>query len=230
MEQAVILKSEKNGLHLHLNPSLPFPTLLEEIVKKFKESENFFKNAKVAISFGGRELSEDEENQIVDVISSNTRIQILCILNHDTVTEEVIRQKTKALVEPEPEPVPVAKKASSSSIYRGSLKDGQVLESTESILIMGDVPPTATVISVGNVIVLGLLQGKVQAGAKGDDTSVIAATQFDPNRFMIGSNCYQREEKRNRFSFKSKNKTPEAMIASVSEGIIHIVPLEEFSF
>lgn len=230
MEQAVIIKSEKNGIHLHLNPSLPFPVLLEEILKKFKESEAFFKNAKVAISFGGRKLSEEEENQIVDVISSNTPIRILCILDHDAVTEEVIRQKTEQLLETEPEPLPIAKKASNSSIYRGSLAAGQVLESTESILIMGDVPPSATVISVGNVVVLGLLQGKVQAGAKGDDTSIIAATQFDPNRFMIGTNCYQKEEKHSRFSFKSKNKAPEAKIASVSEGIIHIVPLEEFSF
>lgn len=231
MDQAVIIKSETSGIHLMLNPDLPFDQLLTEIVTKFKESEKFFKNAKVAISFGGRMLSEAEENEIINVIVSNTSIQILCILDHDAIAEEVIRQKTEALLHPEPVEVEERPDPGISNIYRGSLADGQVLECSSSIMILGDIPETATVISKGNIVVIGTLSGNVQADSDDqDENAFIAATQFAPSRLMIGVRCYRKKEKNSFFSIKNRNKTPEAKIAYVSEGIINIAPLEEFTF
>ena len=45
---------------------MPFPELLTEILHKFTEAERFFANASFAISFEGRELSDEEKYQIVD--------------------------------------------------------------------------------------------------------------------------------------------------------------------
>ena len=66
MSQAVIIKSSKNGINLVLDASMPFPELLTKILHKFTEAERFFANASFAISFEGRELSDEEKYQVVE--------------------------------------------------------------------------------------------------------------------------------------------------------------------
>ena len=63
MEQQVILKSNRYGINLILNENLPFEELLDAIILKFHESDKFFKNASIAITFSGRHLSTEEEIQ-----------------------------------------------------------------------------------------------------------------------------------------------------------------------
>lgn len=79
MSQAVVIKSNKYGIHLVLSNEISFKALLDAIVEKFKESEKFFKGAKLAISFEGRKLTHDEEMAIIDAVTSNTSIEILCM-------------------------------------------------------------------------------------------------------------------------------------------------------
>ena len=43
MSQAVIIKSNKYGIHLILDKDMSFPKLIDAIIAKFKESEKFFK-------------------------------------------------------------------------------------------------------------------------------------------------------------------------------------------
>ena len=76
MSQAVIIKSSKNGINLVLDASMPFPELLTEILHKFTEAERFFANASFAISFEGRELSDEEKYQVVDAIMEQTRVKM----------------------------------------------------------------------------------------------------------------------------------------------------------
>ena len=87
--QPVMIKSSKNGINLILDDKIPFEELLEEIKKKFIDSEKFFKDAHIAISFEGRSLSQDEQFEIVETIQQCTTITIICILDHD----ELIRHK-----------------------------------------------------------------------------------------------------------------------------------------
>ena len=65
MSQSVTIKSNKYGINLVLDPEIGFDELLKDVVEKFKASSTFFKNAKLALSFEGRKLSEEEEKQIV---------------------------------------------------------------------------------------------------------------------------------------------------------------------
>ena len=87
--QPVMIKSSKNGINLILDDKLPFSELLDEIKKKFIDSEKFFKDAKIAISFEGRSLSENEQFEILDVIQQNTSVTIICVIDHDELIDEV---------------------------------------------------------------------------------------------------------------------------------------------
>ena len=87
MKNSVKIKSFKHGISIHLPQEESMETVLEMIAFKFKESASFFKDAKMILSIEGRELNDEEENAIVDVIESNSDIKILCLIGKDAETE-----------------------------------------------------------------------------------------------------------------------------------------------
>lgn len=223
MNQAVIIKSSKCGINLVLDSALPFSTLLEEILNRFKESEKFFANASFAISFEGRELTEEEKYQIIDTIMAETSIRILCIIEEDEVRDAVIKlkmkenQETKAKTDKQPK--------ANGTFYYGSLTQGEHLETAESIVIIGDVPYGAVVVSQSDIVVLGALKGSAYAGMSGRQESFISALEFEPESYNISGIYGEPLPKGKASLFSKRNKTPQAMIATVSEGIISVSPL-----
>ena len=95
MAQTVMIKSNKYGINLILDPDIAFADLLKAVIEKFKESEKFFKNSKLGISFEGRKLSDEEEQKIIDAITENTTIEILCVVDNS----EEGAQKMKAQID-----------------------------------------------------------------------------------------------------------------------------------
>ena len=71
MSQPVILKSNRYGINLILDNNISFAELKKAVLDKFKESEKFFKNASIAISFEGRILSGEEELELLDLIAES---------------------------------------------------------------------------------------------------------------------------------------------------------------
>lgn len=193
MSEAVILKSSHYGIQLNLNPELPFPELKERIYDKFVESEKFFRNGSFAISFEGRDLSEEEENEIVTMINEKTTAHVICIVAEDDIREEILRKKTESealsalekeeVVEEESAPVFHPNEA---EILHRNVTDGEMLIMEQSLVIFGNVEPGATVTSRGSITVLGNLSGKVWAGSDGDEEAFIFALNMEPENLRIG--------------------------------------------
>ncbi len=178
MSELVTIKSSHSGIELRLNAELPFPDLLKAVEEKFRQSADFFKNAKMAVSFSGRTLSISEEEQLIQVITQTTNLEIICIIDHDE-RKELIYKRTVAQCLSEHE-------KSDGQFYRGTLKRRQLLESESSIVILGDVEFGAKVVAKGNIIILGTLYGSVHAGAAGDRNAFIIALSMQPQRLVIG--------------------------------------------
>ena len=83
MKNSVILKSFSSGISVIMDSTLEFEQLLQDIGQKFKEADGFFKDASFAISLEGRTLTDEEERQVLDAITSNSRIHILCLMGKD---------------------------------------------------------------------------------------------------------------------------------------------------
>ena len=83
MKNAVIIKGNKAGMTVYLDSALPFPELLEAVAKKFKETARFWGTAQMTLTLEGRELAPSEELQIVDTITENSNIEILCLIDSD---------------------------------------------------------------------------------------------------------------------------------------------------
>lgn len=199
MKHSVIIKSFQNGIVLHLDPEIPFEELLTDIEDKFRESSTFFKDAKMALSIKGRNISDEEEQKILDAIAENSRLRIICLVGED---EETNQHFVKALQQTDSE-----RNDSSSSdghFYRGTLKNGEILETEASIVILGDVYPGSAIISAKDIIVLGGLFGAAYAGGNGSPGHYVAALEMAPEKLKIGDFKYHSKEKSPKWSIRAK--------------------------
>lgn len=223
MSQPVIIKSNKYGLNLILDPNLPFRELLDHIADKFLESERFFKNAHMAISFDGRNLSGEEEYQILDTISQKTSIHVVCVIDNDEMREQYTKQKVEQCLAEQAD--------NTGKFYKGTLRSGQSLECETSIVIIGDVNPGAKIISAGNIVILGSLKGTAYAGAAGNENCFVVALDMNPVQIKIGSIIGRSEDKGILASIRERRKVAaEPQIATVSDGHILIEPITKNTF
>ena len=216
MKNAVIIKSFPNGLSIFLDSDISFDQLLEEIAMKFRESANFFKDASMVLSFEGRVLTEQEERQIVNTISANSRLNIVCIMGKDEETGKSYMRALQQLSFHQE----VLENA--GQFYKGTLKDGQILETDNSIIVLGDVYPGACIISSKDIVVLGGLYGQAYAGGNGEEGHFVVALEMSPEKLKIGDFKYKTSEKQSKWSIKPKIQPK---IAFVNDARVIIEPI-----
>lgn len=212
MRNAVVIKSSKAGMTVILDDSLPFDELLAAIGTKFRESARFWGSVQMTLTLEGRELTPEEEFLIVDTITRNSQVEILCLLDTDA---ERIERCEKALNDKLME-----LNSQTGQFYRGSLKKGDSLESEASIVVIGDVDHGARIIAKGNIIVLGELKGTAAAGMAGNREAVVVALEMAPTQIRIS-------DATSRFNEKNKRLGRGPMIASVEQDEVLIQPIKK---
>ena len=197
MNQYVVMKSFQNGISIHMDAEASFSDILSEIADKFTNARAFFKDIKVALSLEGRELSTEEEKQIIQTITEHSDVQIICLIGKN---EESNKGIIKALKRVETE-----KQEYDGRFHRGSLHAGQTLETEGSIVIIGNVEKGASVIASKDIIIIGSLLGEAHAGIAGGESHFISALKFDPEKCKIGDYRYYSKTKEKGL-FTNKNK------------------------
>ena len=187
MRNTVVIKGNKAGMTVYLDPELPFGELLEAVKKKFRETAKFWGSAQMTLTLEGRELTAEEEFEIVNTISENSNVEILCLIDADANRiercEKALNDKLMEL------------SSRTGQFYKGNLRNGDVLESEASIVVIGDVEKGAKVTAKGNIIVLGALKGTAFAGAAGNLNAVIVAIEMAPSQIRISDLSFQKAEK-----------------------------------
>lgn len=212
MRNAVVIKSSKAGMTVILDDSLPFDELLAAIGTKFRESARFWGSVQMTLTLEGRDLTPEEEFLIVDTITRNSQVEILCLLDTDA---ERIERCEKALNDKLME-----LNSQTGQFYRGSLRKGDSLESEASIVVIGDVDHGARIIAKGNIIVLGELKGTAAAGMAGNRDAVVVALEMAPTQIRISGAT-------SRFNEKNKRLGRGPMIASVEQDEVLIRPIKK---
>ena len=87
---------------------------------------------------------------------------------------------------------------------KGSLKNREVLETENSIIILGDVYPGSAVISAKNIIILGGLYGEAYAGGNGQEGAFVAALEMEPERIKVGDFKYKPATKQSKWGIRPK--------------------------
>lgn len=175
----VVLKSNKYGLTLQLDPTIPFEDLVRAICKKFAQSADFFGETEMILETHGREISAEEGLVIIQAIELNSKIKIILINENNEYKDarmlgEVDRFYSDEIFE-------------NAKIIRGSVIKKDELTSDSSLVILGDVKSKASVKAKGNIIVFGNLEGSAYAGYPDNSGCYIAAGVLNSKNLQIGA-------------------------------------------
>ena len=215
MNNSVVIKGNKYGIVVVMDDTVPFDELKENLLDKFKSAAKFFDKANMAVSFEGRKLSPKEERECLDIISENSDLNIVCVIDNDELREKYFKKAVEDKLE--------ELSSHTGQFYKGTLRSGQMLESDSSLIILGDVNPGAKVIAKGNVIILGALKGNVYAGAGGNEDSFVVALFMAPIQIRIGDTIARSNDS----ARKNKVLSKDTMIAFVEDGNIYIEKLDK---
>ena len=230
MDNSVVIKGNKNGIAVRLDDTISFDELKTMIRDKFTASAKFFNNANLALSLEGRELSDTQEKEIIDIISEVTDINIVCLIDHDEKRNLIYERAVANVLEKRQGVTGRKGKGIDDTtqplcqFYKGTLRSGQVLETESSVVILGDVNPGGKVVACGNVIVLGSLKGNIFAGASGNENAFVVALDMDPMQIKIADIIARSSDSSPvRKKLKLKAKQPvQPKIAYVYEGNIYV--------
>ena len=203
MKDAVLIKSYQSGITLLMREDASLEEILQELAVKFTEAKNFFGTSTMALSMEGREVTEVEEIRILDTIRKNSNVRIACIVGHDETTKKLST-------------------GDEGQFYKGTLKNREVIETENSIVVLGDVYPGSAVISAGNIIILGGLYGEAYAGGSGREDCYIVALEMEPERLKIGDFKYKTNAKQSKWGIRPK---VQPKIAHLKNGKIVFDPL-----
>lgn len=215
MNNSVVIKGNKYGIVIQMDKNISFEQLKTDLVEKFKSAAKFFDKANMAVSFEGRVLSMDEEREILQIISENSDLNIVCVIDNDELKEKMFKKAVEDKLE--------ELSAQTGRFYKGTLRSGQQLESESSIIILGDINPGAKVIAKGNIIILGALKGTVYAGANGNDEAFVVALEMAPIQIRIGDTIARCNDSGTRV----KPLSDDPMIAFVEDENIYIEKLDK---
>lgn len=210
MSSSVKIRGSKHGISVKLDSGASYEDIKKDVASEFKDAGKFLGEEKLAVCFEGQYLTEKQQEELVDIIHQNCNVHIVCII--DQSPEQIQRfQKTV-------EQTMMEFDASTGQFYKGHLRSGQVLEFEQSVIVIGDVNPGASIISKGNIIILGSLRGTAYAGASGKQNCFIVAMDMHPIQLRI-ADVFARA------SDNGKSTVSEPRIAFVSDENIYIEPL-----
>lgn len=147
----IVLKGNEKGIRLIIAHDASNSQINAELEKKLHMTKQCYQTKRpIHITFEGKCLTNDEKQSIINILqNAGLNIKIHNTLHPKEDKYEIKRSDTDGL------------------FYVGNLRNGQVLETKESIVIVGNVEQGAAVYSEGNIIITGELKGYAQAGCKG---------------------------------------------------------------
>jgi septum site-determining protein MinC len=180
-KQTVMLKGQRDGIHIFLDAGANMDVIHADLRKKVSAGRAFFEGADIKIAFKGRDLTELQEQELLDIIMDETSIEFTFVESVNYVAPP------PADAQPTEAPPTVTYTESPTAYFRGGLRNGQCVKHAGSVVIMGDANAGSEIIAAGNVIVLGQLKGMAHAGCRGDASCFVSALTLRPTQLRIAN-------------------------------------------
>lgn len=152
MNCPVIIKGNKEGIRIIIHPDAFMEQILNILKEKLQTTKRYYKSIHpISVTFEGKHLTEEEMIQITNALN-DLGLNIKNNSNQTSKEKDIINLLSEK------------NNMSDGLFFIGSLKSGQTLKACTSIIIIGDIEPGASVISKGNIVVIGSANGYVKAG------------------------------------------------------------------
>ncbi|MDQ6642975.1 MAG: septum site-determining protein MinC [Chloroflexota bacterium] len=193
MQDYIALKGTRNGLLLTLEPETPFIELLNALSDRLAEAPGFFRGASLALDTSRRRLRVNERTQLEDLLAhyhmSVTPLEQVAAMQQKNGEQQSVSSNDTA-----PNTVPVSetnqaqrdpREIDDTLFIRRTIRSGQAIHHTSSIVILGDVNPGAEVVAGGDIMVWGVLRGMVHAGYPDNESACVCSLQLAPVQLRI---------------------------------------------
>ncbi len=223
----VVFKGKKDGIVIMLDETADYDELKSMLALKVSDASKFFGGEKMSITFTGRNLTEDEEAELLEIVLKKSNLNVSFVNEKQEPIKSKIEPNEKAVSQQPrfenemPIPSNFNPLEHMATFYKGSLRSGKSIKFSGSVVVIGDINPGAEIIAEGNIIVLGTINGLVHAGCAGDDSCFVSALCLSPVQLRIADRAtYIPDEikKRNR-------KKPVPSYAYIQDGQIYITPM-----
>ncbi|MBR4530564.1 MAG: hypothetical protein IKO80_09860 [Lachnospiraceae bacterium] len=209
----VNIKGTDKGVILVLDAEASFEELRDELAERIGTSAHFFRDARFPVRIRGRNLSEEEQEELLAIIRRNAHVTVTDLvveppleprhLTADEIfdTEDAIDEEeddeqgrtfgdTEELSPADREILKELERQLSGDfaiIHTGPVKSGETIRSEYSLVILGDVREGGRVEANGSVYVLGSLFGEVSAGYEGNSSAIVMSANLKPQSLSIGA-------------------------------------------
>ncbi len=167
----VEFKGSKEGIIIYFDENVDFDYLKKQLICKIEAGKHFFNGARV-VDFVGRILTEDEKNEIKEIIHNSYGMVIL-----EKKEENPIKDTKKEVFEGIEE--------GNTKFLRTTVRSGQKINYPGNVVIIGDINPGAEVVAEGNILVMGSMRGFAHAGSSGNQKAFVAAYCLQPTQLRI---------------------------------------------
>lgn len=230
---AVKIKGRPGGVTVELGEG-NWRDLLKLLEERLIAAEGFFRGGRVVLEAGPRLVVESQLRELRALLEAHEMKLGIVRSTVDQTLQAALEVGLSTSVEDQDEAHEPAVRPPDAArpghfVHRGSLRSGQVLRKTESIVVIGDVNPGAQVISGGDIMIWGRLRGLAFAGADGNRKAVVTALDFAPTQLRIAHlTSIAPEPKRSRgFRFWKKESTDRPEIARIVDGRIVVEPWDD---
>ncbi len=166
----------RKQITIRVREYVKFKDVVLTLKKRMPEIRLIYKNSEPStISVIGRDFKQKEEH-VIQKILGKFFIADVEFVGDENLGLYSIRKAFKREIA-----------TSETTFYRHSLRSGQRLEYSGSIVVLGDVNNGAEVIAGENIIVLGTLRGLAHAGAKGNKEAIISAGSIEVSQIRISN-------------------------------------------
>ena len=187
-KEAVSIKGTQDGLIIQIEETAGLSEMIAALQKKLTQAKGYFDDAKVALEFSGKSLSETEKHELLEVIRRYSKMEILSVGDHDKNEAPILKEKVTELSH-----LLAAAQKKGASFHNGTLRSGQSLSVDTAIVILGDVNNGAIVNAGSSAIILGKLRGVVNCGLADKPNAFVFALEMRPTLLQI-NNVYGRFE------------------------------------
>lgn len=178
---AVNFNCRRKQLTVKIKEHMDIKYVVVNLRKKMPEIRILYKNVEpLQVSVLGSELSVKDQKIIKKVIGKYFKSEVKFTETEILGLYGIRKPFQKEIA------------TSETKFYRHSLRSGQKIEFSGSIVVLGDVHFGAEVIAGENIIVLGTLRGLAHAGAKGNKEAIISAGSIETTQIRISNiirNC-----------------------------------------
>jgi septum site-determining protein MinC len=216
--KGIAFKGTAEALIILIPEDMDTNVVLNQVADKVKAAEKFFRGAKLKIVYRGKELTKDEEEELVQVMVENSGVTIESI-RHEATPPPVEKEKPSKL-----SGMPLRKiffkelEEGPCKFVRGTIRGGTRIFYEGNVVIIGDANPGSEIIASGNVVVMGTLRGMVHAGADGNREAIVAALKLCPTQLRIGNII-------TRWPDEADDIRIQPEIAFIRDDIIYVEPL-----